>query len=316
MGPEGKRRLRLRGMGNEELFQLYDNDLVLRLHNTKNLSDTRKMLTRFKEYLGEYPPSPELAKGFLAQYTNRKPRTLYRYTQMLRIFMKWYGEVLDIKVKIPKSLPQYTEDKDIEKLFYAIEHKKTHKGCIVRDSLMVELALKSGMRRGELANLELKDIHDDFLVVRNGKGGKDRIIPLSSIMALRLQKFVKDMKPDQKVFSLKPACISNKIRQFADKAGLKGIHAHTLRHKFACDLLEQGTNLKVVQELLGHENLNTTEIYLSVTNRALYEAVNALDDSPQLRQPIKKEPLKYVTKVLLPEDEEKLHKMEHDLFGI
>ncbi len=66
-------------MTNEELFKLYDNDLVLRLHNVKNLSDTRKMLTKFKEYLNSYPPSPELAKGFLAQYADRKPRTLYRY---------------------------------------------------------------------------------------------------------------------------------------------------------------------------------------------------------------------------------------------
>jgi hypothetical protein len=67
LGTEGKRRLRLRHMTNEELFKLYDNDLVLRLHNVKNLSDTRKMLTRFKEYLSACPPSPELAKGFLAQ---------------------------------------------------------------------------------------------------------------------------------------------------------------------------------------------------------------------------------------------------------
>ena len=56
LGTEGKRRLRLRNMTNEELFTLYDNDLVLRLHNVKNLSDTRKMLTKFKEYLNEFPP--------------------------------------------------------------------------------------------------------------------------------------------------------------------------------------------------------------------------------------------------------------------
>ena len=85
----------LRRMTNEELFELYDSDLILRLHNAKNLSDTRKFLTRFKHYLGSYPPSPEIAKSFLAQYANRKPRTLYRYAQMLRMFMKWYGEPMD-----------------------------------------------------------------------------------------------------------------------------------------------------------------------------------------------------------------------------
>ena len=128
----------MRHMTNEELFKLYDSDLVLRLHNAKNLSDTRKVLDRFKEYLNGYPPSPELAKGFLAQYADRKPRTLYRYAQMIRLFMKWYGEPMnDFKVKVPKTLPPYTKDSEVEKLIAVIENKKSHKGCIVRDSLLV-----------------------------------------------------------------------------------------------------------------------------------------------------------------------------------
>ena len=111
MTPEVKRRLRLRHLTNETLFPLYDNEIVLRLHNVKNLSDTRKQLAKFKEYLNGFPPSPELAKGFLAQYSNRKPRTLYRYSMMIKMFMRWYGEPIDdFKVKIPKTLPQYTED--------------------------------------------------------------------------------------------------------------------------------------------------------------------------------------------------------------
>ena len=142
LGPEGRRRLQLRHMTNEDLFKLYDDDLVLRLHNAKNLSDTRRILARFKEHLNGYPPSPELAKGFLSQYVNRAPRTLYRYAQMLRVFFKWYGEPLELTVKVPKSLPPYTEDGDIEKLLSAIEGKKTHKQTIVRDCLLVELALK------------------------------------------------------------------------------------------------------------------------------------------------------------------------------
>ncbi len=265
-------------MTNNELFQLYDSDLVLRLYNAKNLSDTRKILTKFKQYLNDFPPSTELAKGFLARYTDRKPRTLYRYAQMLRVFMKWYGEPMDdFKVKIAKTLPPYTEDSEIERLFNAIENKKTHKGCIVRDSLLVALALKTGMRRSELGNLEVKDIHQDFLIVRSGKGGKDRVIPLAPAIAERLQNFIEGKKPKEKVFGLKPPCISNKIRQFARKAGLDDFHAHTMRHKFATDLLERGANIKQVQELLGHDNLATTEVYLSVTDQGKRDAINLLD---------------------------------------
>jgi len=193
----------LRHKTNEELFQLYDSDLVLRLHNVKNLSDTRKMLGKFRGYLNGYPPSPEIAKSFLASYADRAPRTLYRYAMMIKVFMKWYGDPMDdLKVKVPRSLPPYTENADIDKLLRAMENKKTHKGCIVRDTLLVELALKSGMRRGELANLEPKDIHADFLVVRNGKGGKDRVIPVMPALAQRLRNFTEGMKPGEREFKL------------------------------------------------------------------------------------------------------------------
>jgi len=271
--------LKLRHMQNEELFKLYDSDLVLRLHNAKNLSDTRKILSRFLlEHLGGYPPTPEMAKAFLAQYANKKPATLYRYAQMLRVFMKWYGEPMDdFKIKRPKTLPPYTEDSDIEKLFAAVENKKSHKGCIARDRLLVRLALKTGMRRSELANLERQHVHNDFLVVIGGKGGKDRIIPTAPAISQVLQDFIKGMEPDEKVFKLKAACISNKIRQFAKKAGLNGFHTHTMRHKFATSLLEKGANIKVVQELLGHENLATTEVYLSIVDQGLHDAVSLLD---------------------------------------
>ena len=192
--------------------------------------------------------------------------------------MKWYGEPMDdLKVKIPRTLPPYTKDSEIERLFGAIENKRSHKGCITRDRLLVELALKTGLRRSELGKLEVKDIHQDFLLVRNGKGGKDRSIPLATTIANRLQNFIKDMKPDEKVFKLTPASISNKVRQFAKKAGIDGFHAHTMRHKFATDLLERGANIKQVQELLGHENLATTEVYLSVTDQGKRDAINLLD---------------------------------------
>ncbi len=106
-------------------------------------------------------------------------------------------------------------------------------------------------------------------MVKNGKGAKDRVIPLGSELVLRLHNFIRDMQPDERVFKLKPASITMKIKKFARAAGLADLHAHTLRHKFATDLLERGANLKVVQQLLGHENLATTEVYLNVAMKHL-----------------------------------------------
>ena len=86
------------------------------------------------------------------------------------------------------------------------------------------------------------------------------------------------MKPTEKMFKLKAPTITMKIKRFARKAELDGFHAHTMRHKLATNLLECGANLKVVQELLGNENLSTTEVYLSIVNQGTRDAVNLLDD--------------------------------------
>ncbi|MEE9520657.1 MAG: tyrosine-type recombinase/integrase, partial [Dehalococcoidales bacterium] len=279
---EGRRRLALRRLSNEDLFRHYDDELVLRLHAPKNLSDTRTFLRKFKEYLGGYPPSPQLAKAFLVQYSNRKPRTLYRYAQMLKGFMKWYGEPLeDLKIQRPKSIPPYTDDSQIEKLIHAIEAKKTHKGTIARDILLIELILKTGLRRSEVSNLEVRDVHGDFLVVREGKGRKDRVIPLSERMVAKLGDFTKRKDPNEKVFGLKPPSITMKIKEYAKRAGVKELHTHALRHKFATDLLEHGADLRAVQELLGHESLSTTQVYLSITDKRLRETVDLLEEEKQ-----------------------------------
>jgi integrase/recombinase XerD len=278
LGPEGRRRLALKNKTNDELFALYEAELILKIHNTRNLETDRRLLTKFHSYLNDSSPSPELAKGFISQFSSKKPGTLARYAATIKSFMKWCGEPMDnFKVKVPKTLPPYTENSDIEKLFATVENKKNHKGSIVRDSLLLTVALKTGMRRAELSNLEPKDIHADFLVVRGGKGGKDRMIPLAPATAQQLHNFIEGMEPYEKVFKLKAATISNKITRLAKKAGLIGFHAHQLRHKFATDLLEKHVNIKVVQELLGHADLGTTQVYLSLVDQGLHDAISQLD---------------------------------------
>lgn len=134
------------------------------------------------------------------------------------------------------------------------------------------------MRIAELANLEARDVHEDFLMVRDSKNHKDRVIPLAPFIAHKLNDFIRGMKPNEKVFKLKAPCISMKIKYFARKAGLdEDFHAHCLRHKFATDVLESGGDLKTLQELLGHENLSSTEIYLSVTDKRKRETIRQLE---------------------------------------
>jgi integrase/recombinase XerD len=278
LGSGGLKILELRDKSNEELLKLYDPEIILHCTSPRNRNDTRRMLRRFLiEFLMGKKPSAPLAKEFLSRFSNLKPRTIYRYASMISPFMKWYGEpIADVRIKVPKSLPPFTEDDEVDKLLDAMRNKKSHKKIIRRDVLLVETDRKTGMRRSELANLEAGDIHGDFLIVRGGKGQKDRTIPLVPSLAKDLNRFTAGMAPTQKVFGLKAASIGNKIQLFAKKAGVQ-IHTHTLRHKFATDLIDRGANPRAVQQLMGHENLATTDVYVGMRDSALRDAVNLLE---------------------------------------
>jgi integrase/recombinase XerD len=264
-------------LSNDELLRRYDTELMLRVRNQRNLKSDRALLARFIEHVGGVPLTGDLAKAFLAEHTDRELSTQARYASTLRAFMKWYGDPIeDVRIKAPRPLPQYVEAGDIDTLIGALGDKRSHRNTIVRDQLMVELYYRTGMRQSELADLEVGNVHGDFLVVRKGRGGKDRMIPLLEDIADRLSEFCRGRDPSEKVFGLTGPSIGNKIRRFADRVGLKGVHTHSLRHKYATDLLESGANIRVVQQLLGHADLSTTQVYLSLTDKSLREAVDGL----------------------------------------
>ena len=268
----------LRTKTNDELFSLYKAELALRIRNQRNLIRYHQVLDQFQHFLSDNNPSSILAKSFLSKWSKQKPATLYKYVSIIKGFLNWYGEELDLKVKLPHQMPEYVEDESIQKFIATIEKKQTHKQTINRDILLIKLAYKSGLRREELANLRVSDIliNEKALIVRKGKGMKDRTVPLPSGVTDLLEAYIVDMRPDDKVFNVKPAAISDKIRRMAKNAGLN-IHAHSLRHGYATRLLEKGANIKAVQELLGHSRIGTTEVYLSLLPKHLRETVDLLD---------------------------------------
>jgi len=241
LGTDGKRKLRLRHKTNSELFALYDSQLILKHRSNDALEEARRVLGHFKNYLGQYPPSPELVAAFLAQFKERKPTTLYRYDNILKGFMAWYGEKLETRIKVPNTLPDYIESSDIEKLKDAIRNKKTHKKLIGRDILLIEVGIKTGLRRAEIANLKVGDINlaRRYLIVRMGKGMKDRIVDLTPSLALSLEAYLKGKVPEDSVFGLQASTISGIVRWAAKKAEVN-MHTHSLRHFFGQSLIDTG----------------------------------------------------------------------------
>jgi len=278
LGEEGKRRLRLRQMTNAQLFEAYDAELICRHRSAKGLYEDRRILRHFAEFLGQFPPMPALGKQFLSQFANRKTATLARYVAVLKPFFKWYGEELDMRIKQPARLPPYVEEADINALIKAIETKATHKRLARRDTLLIHLAVNRGLRRTELTNLRVGDIHleQGILTVRAGKGEKDGIVPLNDTIATLLRPYIKNMKPEQSLFGLKPSSISGKFEWFSRKAGVS-IHCHSLRHHFGTQLVEKGANPEAVRQLMRHSRLDTTQKYLSLSGKGLREAIELLD---------------------------------------
>ena len=189
------------------------------------------------------------------------------------------GLNFDIPINRPKLLPEFVNTEDISKLRDTLRNHKIHKSSVFRDLVLVDTAIKTGLRRSELANLLVchVDLNASRLIVVAGKGGKDRVIPLWEPLRRDLEKLTHDKRPNESVFGLNYRSLGMKIKEWADKAGVP-IHTHSFSHYFATTLVEKGANIRVVQELLGHSSLNTTQVYLSVTANHLEEAIGLLDE--------------------------------------
>jgi len=144
-----------------------------------------------------------------------------------------------------------------------------------------------GLRRSELLNLHISDIDSERMVIniRGAKGKKDRISLLSSNMLNMLRDYYKKFKPVNYLFEgpdnskYSSTSVSNILKKATAKAGInKKVTPHMLRHSFATHLLEQGTDLRYIQELLGHSSSKTTEIYTHVSKRAIDKIKNPIDE--------------------------------------
>jgi len=154
----------------------------------------------------------------------------------------------------PKTLPKFVADAVI--LDMLDKAKKTR----YRDYILLLTLVRTGMRVSDIVKFRKRDIINDTIIVRQGKGKKDRVIPLETELGNLLGLFTDNMSPSQKVFGIKERQVRNIVYKYN-----KEIHPHTLRHSFAVHCLKSGVNLRSLQKMLGHSNLNTTQIYLDVT---------------------------------------------------
>lgn len=196
--------------------------------------------------------------------------------------------------QIGKHLPDVLSVEEIDALTEAIDEGSPEG---LRNQTIIEVLYGCGLRVSELVNLEISKLYlnDGYLVV-TGKGNKQRMVPMSELsielvrdyLAIRGENGIKPGEENILFLNRRGSRLSRQmvfiiIRRLAEAAGInKEISPHTLRHSFATHLLEGGANLRAIQQMLGHESIATTEIYLHLDTTRLREEI--LEFHPRNRQ--------------------------------
>lgn len=229
----------------------------------------------FLNYCGEY--SGNKKRDYLLYLTNTKdPNSVRLASSAIDFYIRTILKQEPEQVPLPKrkkKLPTVLEKEQIKEMIL-----KTNN---IKHQLIIEILYSSGIRLSELINLTVEDIDPEnhLVTIRQGKGAKDRVTIISKKTAQKIKEFAKQGR----IFKGRKGNYSKKsvqavLEQARKKAGIPHkVTPHMLRHSFATHLLESGTNLRYIQSLLGHEKLETTQIYTKVAKTMIKEIKSPLD---------------------------------------
>jgi site-specific recombinase XerD len=232
-------------------------------------------------------------KSFLRTVQRRQAATVNRRLAALRKFFQWAqatGAVTDVPTATVKGVPSAPRSpKSLQKREVDRLLREAEKAGNKRNHAILLLLRHTGIRVGELCNLRLADIRTSerkgSVLVRSGKGDKDRTVPLNHDVREALEAYLK-VRPEsaddhlflgQRGEPLGTDGVQLIVRKLARRAGLEKVTPHVLRHSFAKHVLDAGEDLATVSRLLGHERLETTAIYTEPTARDLEDAVARLE---------------------------------------
>lgn len=267
-----------------DYLQKIQTELKLRACSPRTIESYLFFLQPFLELIQDHPKTIEIdqVKFFLAslidKYSN-KSRALA--VSSLRFFFKRVIDRPDIFVKLEvpkkeKKLPIVLSVQEVRDLIDSPNFAKS--------KIIIKMLYSSGLRVSELVNLTPQDLdfQQNMGWVRKGKGSKDRMFKIAESINKELQRYINKNPQNKYLFSGdKPMSTRNVqviIKKAAKKANInKKVTPHTLRHSFATHLLENGENLLVIQQLLGHENLETTRIYTHISQDQIRNVKSPLD---------------------------------------
>lgn len=244
------------------------------LKSEKNLTDERRVLRAFKKYI-----------QFLKRDKGVSQNYIYLVTVVCKKFFEFGGIQILNEVQTPKrtkSLPKHLNEQEVKSLITAFDKSECNTAnkhlMNLRNKVILALLYSSGLRVSELVTLQTDnvDLHERTIRIR-GKGEKDRIVLFDDETKVLIEEYI-EKKPNEDEYlfvnrsgnHLTPRYIQMMIKTHAEKAGIKKkVTPHILRHSFATHLLKNGVDIRAIQQLLGHSNLSTTQIYTSVDMQTL-----------------------------------------------
>lgn len=273
------------------ISQEFLNKLDVELKISKNSDYTRRNYTNSnKQFLDFIKKEPEDitkddVKLFIAEYLTEKSSTsiILFLSAIKYAFENLLEKDITVGIKRPKKekrIPTVLSKEETRRLIDVIENKKSR--------LMVSLMYAAGMRVSELVNLKVRDLDFEEKTghIRQAKGKKDRIFNIPDQLFNKLKKHIERQKeskseylfPGQKGQQMSSRNLQKIVSKAAQKAEIKkDVHCHTLRHSFATHLLENGVDIRKIQELLGHADLSTTQIYTHISTEELKKIKSPLD---------------------------------------
>ena len=275
---------------NQPAFRSFVETLQLRAYSPNTIKTYRnefaQLLYVLKSVPAELLDTARLRAYFLycINTLNLSENTLHSRINTVKFYYEQIvgNEKVFIELPRPKKkllLPNILAISQVEKLFSNLENLK-HK-------TMLFLAYSAGLRVSEVVNLKLRDIHSERMLinVKGAKGKKDRIVALSPGILDLLRKYYTTYKPKEWLFEGQYAdspYTSRSLQQIFHRAKdaakiIQPVTFHSLRHSYATHLHERGTDIKLIQELLGHNDLKTTLRYTHVSNRTLENIVSPFD---------------------------------------
>ena len=264
-------------------------NLINYMKNEENLYDGKRFLAAFRKYIRDLKRDKYLTQNYI-----------YLTTVVSKKFLEFNNIYFLEDIKNPKrtkSLPKSLNEKEVHDLIDAVSIKEGDtpfkQKSKRRDKVILTLLYSTGLRISELVKLLKRDIDFDERTIRvRGKGDKDRIVLFDeNTKGLLLDYLDTDKNNTEYIFvnkngnSLTPRYVQMMIKKYADEAGIKKkVTPHVLRHSFATHLLKNGVDIRVIQQLLGHSSLSTTQIYTSVdmdTIKSVYDQAREQENQQQ-----------------------------------